>query len=84
MDEQEKILTPEELKEVVDEEVTKRLGERPNRAARRAFKKQHHQEIDAVYETAKKLVYKEMIEKLREKNKEYVENEATEDGNANL
>ena len=71
----EKILTPEEIETAVDEEVTKRLGERPNRAARRAFKKKHHQEIDAVYETAKKLVYKEMIEKLREKNKEYMENE---------
>ena len=67
----EKILTPEEIETAVDEEVTKR----PNRAARRAFKKKHHQEIDAVYETAKKLVYKEMIEKLREKNKEYMENE---------
>lgn len=75
MDEQEKILTPEEVEAAVNEEVTKRLGERPNRAARRAFKKKHHQEIDVVYDTAKKLVYKEIIEKLREKNKENAENE---------
>jgi len=71
----EKILTPEEIETAVNEELTKRLGERPNRAARRAFKKKHHQEIDVVYDTAKKLVYKEMIEKLREKNKENAENE---------
>jgi len=74
MEDNPEILNEDEIKKIVDEEVAHRMG-KPNRAERRAFRKKHHQEIDVIYDTAKKLVYKEMIEKLREKNKENLENE---------
>ena len=76
MDEQDKILTPEELKEVVEEELKKRLGSRPNRAERRVCRKKHKQEINVVYDAARQLIYKELYEKMKEKEKEYIDNEA--------
>lgn len=76
----EEFLNEEEVKQFVDAEMARRF-QKPNRATRRKFKKQHHQEIDVVYENARKLLYKEMIEKLREKNKEY---ETAENGNPDV
>lgn len=87
MEEEQVMPSEEELQKMVDEEMAQKFPKRTyNRAERRAFKKKHHQEIDAVYETARKLTYINLIKKFRELNekKEQENNEATQDGNTNI
>lgn len=82
MDEQQNLPSEEELQKMVDEEMAQKFPARHyNRAERRAFKKKHGQEIDAVYEAARKLTYINLIKKLRKLNeeKENQENEANQD-----
>lgn len=67
------------IKENLENKVTVPMNRAQRRAAKKRGGKTGQQQLDLITSTAKKLNYINLIQKLREKNKENKNNEATED-----